>query len=152
MEQILLEAVLSHMEDREVVRNSQHGFSREKFSLISLVVFYDGVTTSVDNRRGYSSGLLNWLESSIQRVVVNSSESQWTSVKSGVLQGSVLGPVLLNIFINDVIDKGIECTFIKCEGDTKLSGIIATPEGQDTIQRDLDKLEKRAHGNLMRFN
>ncbi|RMB95392.1 hypothetical protein DUI87_28113 [Hirundo rustica rustica] len=93
----------------------------------------------------------NWLDGRAQRVVVNGAACSWQPGTSGVPQGSVLGPALLNVFI-DNMDEGIESFISKFVADTMVGGCVDRLEGIRALQRDMEQLDGWAESNKMKFN
>ena len=92
---------------------------------------------------GISGRLYKWIEQWLtgrkQRVVLKGQTSCWEDVKSGVPQGSVLGPLLFIIYIND-IDSNIIATLSKFADDCKITHKVSTKEDTDTVQTDINTL------------
>ena len=92
-----------------------------------------------------------WLSNRTQRVVLNGKKSQCKPVRSGVPHGSVLGPLLFLIFIND-IDSGVSNTILKFADDTKLLAPVNSPNNALSLQEDLNQLFNWSQEWQMLFN
>ena len=93
----------------------------------------------------------DWLSDRQQRVVLNGEISDWLNVTSGVPQGSVLGPTLFLIYVND-LENGLLSKVAKFADDTKLGGKAICSEDCEKIQEDLNKLIDWSEKWLMPFN
>ena len=105
---------------------------------------------------GISSKLLCWIESFLsqrtQRVKVNGAFSKWTNVSSGVPQGSVLGPILFILYINDLPDNLKHCTCDIFADDTKIHATANDLYEAANIQSDLDSLSNWCKEWMLSFN
>ena len=94
---------------------------------------------------GMGNSIINWVEQWLtyrrQRVVVDGEVSSWKSVLSGVPQGSVLGPILFLVYINDK-EEGVTGKILKFADDTKLFRKVKKIGDTFFLQDDFDKLVK----------
>ena len=93
----------------------------------------------------------NWLEDRKQKVCVNKTYSEWQKVRSGVPQGSVLGPLLFLIYIND-LDMEIVSKVGKFADDTKMCRGVALESEVQILRQDLNRMYKWSTDWQMLFN
>ena len=106
---------------------------------------------------GISGPLLSWFKSYLtgrqQRVVIDGSFSDWLPVISGVPQGSILGPIMFLVYINDAPDYICSSSTIALfTDDSKLSRAIIQLGCGNNPQKDLDGLHKWSQDWSMDFN
>ena len=100
-----------------------------------------------------SRWIQSWLKGRRQKVMVNGQKSTWQDVLSGVPQGSVLGPVLFLLFINDLDGEvTVEQIMKKFADDTKIAQVIEGPESVVYLQNSLNRLCDWASKWGMAFN
>ncbi|KAF2352229.1 Reverse transcriptase domain [Trinorchestia longiramus] len=151
IERLLKVRITKHLNDQNLINDTQHGFREKRSSLTNLLDFFGEVNRTYDStkavdlvyldfqkvfdkvpherlmakveahgiRGNYSRWIRNWLTRRTQRVVIHDETSDSALVTSGVHQGSVLGPLLFIIYIND-LDVGIISKINKFADDTKL--------------------------------
>ena len=104
---------------------------------------------------GICGNVLGWIEAFLmgrnQTVVVNGEKSKPCPVLSGVPQGSVLGPILFVIYINDLPDNVKSEVFLFAD-DTKIARQVSTASDSLILQDDLDALDNWSKRWLLEFN
>ena len=118
-------------------------------------VWHSGLIFKLE-QNGVSGSLLklfeNYLSNRKQRVVLNGSFSEHSSIESGVPQGSVLGPLLFLIYIND-LERNIKSNIKFFADDTMLFSIVRDPEiSANKLNHDLEIIHKWAHQWKLEFN
>ena len=120
------------------------------FSIDCIYMDYKKAFDTVPHKRllgklcsyGFTDQMVGWMTSfltgRVQKVSINNKDSKWKAVESGIPQGSVLGPILFVIYINDLPDIVTSKAFLFVD-DTKIYRVITSEEDQAKLQMDLDK-------------
>ena len=105
---------------------------------------------------GITDPLLDWFQSYLsdrkQRVVLHGGSSDWVTITAGFPQGSILGPLLFLVYINDIVNE-INSVIRLFSDDTSLYIIADSPEeASNTLNQDLEKISARADKWRVSFN
>ena len=105
-------------------------------------------------KNGIGGEMLNILSSFLaereQRVIIDGKFSSWANIEAGVPQGSILGPILFLVYINDLIDE--VDSEIKIFADDTFIFRIVDQNCTEKLNQDLDKITAWAHSWKMSFN
>ena len=104
---------------------------------------------------GVGGKLLKWMEDYLKdremRTVIRNKSSPWLKVTSGVPQGSVLGPVMFGVYVNDMVE-GIDSYMNLFADDAKVMRRVKSEDDCMKLQEDLDKIDEWSRNWKMNFN
>ena len=104
---------------------------------------------------GIGGKLIRWIKSFLigrkQRVSLNGEKSDWASVRSGIPQGSVLGPILFIIYIND-LPNVVSSLVMMFADDTKIFTPVKEEDDCQKLQEDLNRLGDWSSKWQLKFN
>nr|VZI33590.1 unnamed protein product [Spirometra erinaceieuropaei] len=107
------------------------------------------------SRTGVRGNLLKWIQSFLldrcQTVHVGGQKSTEVAVERGVPQGSVLGPTLFIIYVNDCVSE-LDCGVAMFADDIKLWSVIRTADDEEHLQANLNRLQQWSKAWLLPFN
>ena len=117
-------------------------------------VWLDGLLFKI-KQLGIVGKLFDWLKAYIsgrqQKVVLNGVQSNIRHVTASVPQGSILGPLLFLIYVNDITEN-MECTVNLFADDTSVQQRINNANSFDIVNRDLQRLTSYGVHWLVKFN
>ena len=173
MEHIIYNNIMHHLEDNDILFANQHGFRKNHSCESQLILTVEDLAKNLDHGDqmdmiildfsevphqrlisklqfyGIQGSTLTWIKSWLtsrsQSVVIDGECSKSVDVTLGVPQGTLLGPLIILLSINDVQDD-LECTLRLFSDDTLLYHKITHHDGTLALQRDLYKLGLRADG------
>ena len=118
-------------------------------------VWHEGLCFKL-KRSGINGNLLKLISSFLsdrkQRVVLNGVDSEWEDIFSGVPQGSVLGPLLFLIYINDLTDNIISRIKLFADDSSLFIKVKDIEEAQIMLTSDLNRISAWAYQWKMKFN
>ena len=167
MEKIVHKHMFNYFNDNSIITCLQSGFVPGDSTVNQLVDIYNTFCKALDNglevravflrhkglifklkRAGINGLLLDWLSDYLtnrkQRVVIPGGSSDWQFIRAGVPQGSILGPLLFLLYINDIVADTQSCVRLFAD-DTSLYIIVDNPmSAAEMINTDLETIHRWA--------
>ena len=180
-ERVMRKHLVQHLEDNNILPDSQHGFRSKRSCLTQLIEHVDGVLNALMNESevdviyldfskafdkvdhqvllaklkmyGIKGKVFDWIKAFLmnrkQTVVVDGEKSSFQDVKSGVPQGTVLGPVFFILYIIDMIKSAKNSKALTFADDTKLMKIIKELLCKALLEADLNGIIQWSIANNM---